>query len=59
MKQIFCLFFLFLISCKSSNEIKEVEILTYFNNARELKFINQLKKVDLIKLFLEIKKLTT
>ncbi|MEO8238390.1 MAG: hypothetical protein ABI576_09795 [Flavobacterium sp.] len=39
MKQLFYLLlpFLILISCKNSNQIKEIEILTYFNNARDFK----------------------
>jgi len=36
MKRLFCLLllFLFLIGCEDSNQVKEIEILTYFNNAR-------------------------
>ena len=44
MKELFCILFLFLISCNNSNEIKEVEILTYFTSAREFKIYSTTDK---------------
>jgi len=44
MKQLFFILFLFLISCKNSKEIKEVEILTYFTNAREFEIYSSTEK---------------
>ena len=36
MKKIFYLLsFCFLISCENSNQLKEIEVLTYYNNARD------------------------
>jgi hypothetical protein len=44
MKELFCVLFLFLISCNNSAEIKEIEILTYFNSAREFEIYSTTDK---------------
>ena len=44
MKKLLCLLFLFLISCNNSNEVKEIEILTYFTNARNFRAYSTIAK---------------
>jgi len=44
MKPFFLLFFVFLTGCKGSTEIKEVEILTYFTNAKEFQLYSSTGK---------------
>ena len=46
MKRLLCILlaFQFLMSCKNSNEIKEIEILTYYNNARDFRAYSTTQK---------------
>lgn len=44
MKKLFCLLFLCLIGCNNSNEVKEIEILTYFSNARSFRVYSTIDK---------------
>ena len=44
MKQLFCLLFLIMISCQDSHQIKEIEILTYFTNARDFRVYSTTNK---------------
>lgn len=44
MKKLFCLLFLSLIGCNNSNEVKEIEILTYFSNARNFRVYSTIDK---------------
>lgn len=44
MKQLFFIIFLFFISCNTSNEVKEIEILTYFSNAKKFSVYSTIDK---------------